>query len=91
MLAKFPKLIFVCPLSMWKRRNIDITMLRLLKILHITHNENESEVNKNIEMNEDENKSCALLTCSICHKIYKDRKSYLEHIKIHIERTFPPD
>ena len=54
--------IFVCPLSIWKRRNIDITMLRLLKILHITHNENESEVDKNIEMTKDENKSCALLS-----------------------------
>ena len=42
-------------------------------------------------MTVDENKSSALLTCSICHKMFKDTKSYLEHDIIHIERTFPCD
>ena len=42
-------------------------------------------------MTVDENKSSALLTCSICHKIFKDTKSYLEHDIIQIERTFPCD
>ena len=44
-------------------------MLKLLKKLHITHNENDSEVDKIIKTTEDENKSFALLTCSVCHKI----------------------
>ena len=70
-MAKFPKIIYVCPLSIWKRKNIDITMLKLPKILHITHNENDSEVDKIIKTTEDENKSFALLTCSVCHKITK--------------------
>ena len=68
-MAKFPKIIYVCPLSIWKRKNIDITMLKLPKILHITHNENDSEVDKIIKMTE--NKSFALLTCSVCHRITK--------------------
>ena len=42
-------------------------------------------------MTVDENKSSALLTCSICDKNFKDTKSYLEHDIIHIERTFPCD
>ena len=46
-------------------------MLKLLKILHITHNENDSEVDKIIKTTEDENKSFALLTWSVCHKITK--------------------
>ena len=44
-------------------------MLKLLKKLHITHNENDSEVDKIIKTTE--NKSFALLTCSVCHKITK--------------------
>ena len=59
-MAKFPKIIYVCPLSIWKRKNIGITILKLLKILHITHNEN-SEVDKILKTTEDENKSFALL------------------------------
>ena len=46
-------------------------MLKLLKILHITHNEKNSEVDTIIKTTEDENKSSALLTCSVCHKITK--------------------
>ena len=46
-------------------------MLKLLKILHIKHNENDSEVDKIIKTTDDENKSFPLLTCSICHKITK--------------------
>ena len=46
-------------------------MLKLLKILHITHNEKNSEVDTIIKTTEDENKSFALLTCSVCHKITK--------------------
>ena len=46
-------------------------MLKLLKILHITHNEKNSEVDTIIKTTEDENKSLALLTCSVCHKITK--------------------
>ena len=42
-------------------------------------------------MTVDENKSSPLLTCSICHKISKDTKFYLEHIIIHFERNFPCD
>ena len=52
-MAKFPKIIYVCPLSIWKRKNIDITMLKLPKILHITHNENDSEVDKIIKTTSD--------------------------------------
>ena len=51
----------VMSLLFWKRRNIDMTMLKLL-------NENEYEVEKNIEKTEDKNKSCVLLTCYICHR-----------------------
>ena len=48
-------------------------MLKLLKILHITHNEKNSEegLDTIIKSTEDENKSFALLTCSVCHKITK--------------------
>ena len=70
-MAKFPKIIYVRPLSIWKRKNIDITMLKLPKILHITHNENDSEVDKIIKTTQNKNKSFALLTCSVCHKITK--------------------
>ena len=39
----------------WNRglKNIDITMLKLPKILHITHNENDSEVDKIIKTTSD--------------------------------------
>ena len=46
-------------------------MLKLLKILHIKHNENDSEVDKIIKTTQNKNKSFALLTCSVCHKITK--------------------
>ena len=52
-MAKFPKIIYVCPLSIWKRKNIGITILKLLKILHITHNKNDSEVDKIIKTTSD--------------------------------------
>ena len=54
-----------------REKKIDITMLKLPKILHITQNENDSEVDKIIKTTDDENKSFALLTCSFCHKITK--------------------
>ena len=69
LLAKFPKIIFVFQLG--REKKIYITMLKLLKILHITQNENDSEVEKIIKMTDDENRSVALLTCSVCHKITK--------------------
>ena len=69
LLAKFPKIIFVFQLG--REKKIDITMLKLLKILHITQNENDSEVDKIIKTTDDENKSFALLTCSVCHKFTK--------------------
>ena len=62
LLAKFPKIIFVFQLG--REKKIDITMLKLLKILHITQNENDSEVDKIIKTTDDENKSFALLTWS---------------------------
>ena len=49
----------------------NITMLKLLKILQITQNENDSEVDKIIKTTQNKNKSFALLTCSVCHKITK--------------------
>ena len=42
-----------------------------LKILHIKHNENDSEVDKIIKTTQNKNKSFALLTWSVCHKITK--------------------
>ena len=51
LLAKFPKIIFVFQLG--REKKIDITMLKLLKILHITQNENDSEVDKIIKTTSD--------------------------------------
>ena len=36
-MAKFPKIIYVCPLSIWKRKNIDITMLILKMKINLVH------------------------------------------------------
>ena len=58
LLAKFPKIIFVFQLG--REKKIDITMLKLLKILHITQNENDSEVDKIILAHA---KACGPLFC----------------------------
>ena len=53
-------------------------MLKLLKILHITHNEKNSEVDTIIKTTEDENKSFALLPQNYKDKIINMKKRTLK-------------